>query len=686
MITVRALLEELFKELPYSKQTDEIRENAARALGEGYQEKISSGANALRAAGELLCRFDTAEKAAEAGGTDREHYLAAVQARHSHSGRELGRYFARVSAVSLLLALLLSLAICNSIQAIILPAPEYAIYVLAYIALSALLYRRYKRLCAEIAYEKICLSPSVKERLDVYSDRYMKRHLNCCLVLLAFAANFFTIFENRLLSTLNLEEFRGLAAVKLGELSLGLMLLLVSLFQVRAVLCALSPSRREAYRKYAHFVYKCCALFVPAVAIIFLAAGRVINNPFIVLYLAAALFIAVFALVNYRRRAELVIKNLRVNRKKLICLALAASIILGIGYMKRDVYVLEPYVSSIPRLEREYRRIEYDGQSGEYTIIAGEDDFRILQLTDIHLGGSAFSSFKDYKALEACRKLIEYAKPDLVVVTGDLVFPVGLFSLSFNNSAPVRQFAAFMRNLGVPWAFTFGNHDTEAMASANREEICALYEALSYNTSGTLLYPYVQPDIYGRSNQLIRIENPDGSLRQALFLIDSNDYYSPGLNEYDCIHDDQVCWYAERIGALRGEYGEQVSSMLFFHIPLQEYRTAYELLEQGSDEVRRYFGEIGETMISPICCSELPSALFDTAVELGSTRAMFCGHDHYNTISMEYMGIRLSYGMSIDYLAMPGIGRRTEQRGAELIYLHPDAGFEIEQIRLSDIE
>lgn len=125
--------------------------------------------------------------------------------------------------------------------------------------------------------------------------------------------------------------------------------------------------------------------------------------------------------------------------------------------------------------------------------------------------------------------------------------------------------------------------------------------------------------------------------------------------------------------------------MLFFHIPLQEYKEANDLYESGSDQVKYYFGEIGETMIDKICCSKYPSKLFDRAVALQSTKAMFCGHDHYNNISLEYQGIRLTYGMSIDYLAMPGIVKDVDQRGGILITLHHDSSFDIEQIKLIDI-
>ncbi|MCF0136802.1 MAG: metallophosphoesterase [Oscillospiraceae bacterium] len=446
-----------------------------------------------------------------------------------------------------------------------------------------------------------------------------------------------------------------------------------------------SPKLRREVRKYTVRCALICGAYIAAVTAAVLAFLRKSSNAYLVLYFAGAVFILVFAVLNLDKRKRLVTRNIRINKPRIVAFGMAAVLTLSVTVMQRDVYALTPYIMGVSEVEHKTHPVSYDEDTGVYTITADSGDFRILHLTDIHLGGSLVSSYKDYKALHACYKLIEETKPDLVIVTGDMVFPMGIMSMSLNNQAPVIQFASFMRNVGIPWAFTYGNHDTESMATGTREEICALYRSLSYKSSGNLLYPYVQPDIYGRSNQMIRIENPDGSIRQALFLLDSNDYTGEGINKYDCIHDDQVDWYAEQVRLLRDEAGETVPSMLFFHIPLQEYRTAYELYEQGISEVKYFFGVVGETMINPICCSELPSRLFETAVGLGSTQAMFCGHDHYNNISLEYEGIRLSYGMSIDYLAMPGIDKSDAQRGAELITIHGDSGFDLCQIRLSDI-
>lgn len=158
------------------------------------------------------------------------------------------------------------------------------------------------------------------------------------------------------------------------------------------------------------------------------------------------------------------------------------------------------------------------------------------------------------------------------------------------------------------------------------------------------------------------------------------------MNEYDYIHDDQVEWYKDNILRLEKEEHQKISSMVFIHIPLQQYKTAYELYEKGSEEVTYYFGSNDEEMIDKVCASKYPSKIFDVALDLGSTKAFFCGHDHYNNMSLGYKGIRLTYGMSIDYLAMPGISKDTKQRGATLITLHEDSTYDIKQVPLTSIQ
>lgn len=378
-------------------------------------------------------------------------------------------------------------------------------------------------------------------------------------------------------------------------------------------------------------------------------------------------------------------KEKRRRRVAILLVSLLLVTVVCVGMMRSGTWYIQPYISTIPYIEHKNHNILYDKNTGTYTIRRMDDEeFRILQLTDIHLGGSFMTYKKDLKALQAVYDLIAATNPDLVVVTGDFVFPLGFESFSFNNYTPVMQFASFMRNIGIPWALTYGNHDTEFIATHTEEELDNMLGEFCYEKTGTLLYSSVHPDISGRSNQMILIQNADGQANQALFLIDSNSYASGKINDYDFIHDDQVDWYRQSVEQLSEQYGKTISSLLFTHIPLQEFKTAYDLYQKDSEEVTYYFGKIGEAN-EAICCSQYSSKLFDTMVDLNSTKGVFVGHDHYNNISLEYKGIRLTYGMSIDYLAMPGIENKTEQRGGTLITLHNDSSFDIKQIKLTEI-
>lgn len=682
---IKNIVNELFDGISYSKQSEEMKTKVEEALDKKSSEYEKTEPSTLSAEGKVMYEYGTLEKAAEISSTTKNDLINIIDRKPTHGKRELRKDFVKGKTLSIVLALLIMNIVTNIVHCFLLSAPLYLVNTAIEMVISYFLLKQYKKICNRLSYNTICFDSDAKKKYDIYLDRYKKRHINFTYVLLAFLVEFSKIFENATLVKLTTEEIVGLADSEIWVTTIGVALFIYSLFTVKLLLCASSNEAHKAYRKYMQFQYIECGIFALCATVVTVILRQFINNPFPVLYIMTVIFIAVNLLINYHRRIVIVIQNIRVNRTRIACFTMVIVLLMSLAYMRKDVYVLQPYIGSVSAVEHNESEISYDDATGEYTITTSSDDFKILHLTDIHLGGSIFSSYKDYKALEACRKLIEYTKPDFIVVTGDMVFSMGIMSFSFNNEAPVREFAAFMRNIGIPWAFTFGNHDTEAISTASVEEITDLYKSLSYKSSGKLLYPYTQPDITGRSNQLIQIRNEDGTIRQALFLIDSNDYMAGIINNYDYIHDDQVDWYADQVKRLNQEEGKIVPSMVFFHIPLQEYRTANQLYEEGNDEVKYYFGKIGETMIDKICCSEYPSKLFDTAVELGSTRAMFCGHDHYNNISLEYKGIRLNYGMSIDYLAMPGIDKKTEQRGAELITIKKDSTFDIKQIRLSDI-
>ncbi|MDO4863449.1 MAG: metallophosphoesterase [Ruminococcus sp.] len=526
--------------------------------------------------------------------------------------------------------------------------------------------------------------------LRARSDKYTKRLFNSVALLIGAVFIFigsemsFFVFGNSKSAELAENFFSNMIEVQIPLFLLVKNIILHRLLRKRISL----PDEKKA-RRYGILITAFSLVYWVGVTVFTVAARSSFSYPANIFIGAAFIFALIIIVLDLTARRRVTFRNLVFNPRRFAVVTAAA--VLGGGFMllQRDTWYTQSYINSVPVVEHNTHKIEYDEETGVYTITSSTEDFKILHLTDIHIGGSLYSYNKDMKALRACYAEIEHTQPDLVLVTGDLCFPLGIMSMSLNNSAPVQQFAAFMRNTGIPWAFTYGNHDTENLSTLNKTELNEVYTSLSYKTSGNLLYPYVQPDVMGRNNQLIELRNTDGSLNTGLFMIDSNAYTGEGINVYDYIHDDQVEWYAEQVGRMNSEAGRTVNSFVFFHIPLQEYKTATELYLDGSDEVTYYFGENpgdhGGITNDLVCCSDYPSKMFDTALELGSTTGFFCGHDHYNNASIEYKGIRLTYGMSIDYLAMPGIAKETKQRGAELITIHPDSTWDLEQIPLTSI-
>ncbi|MDO4492600.1 MAG: metallophosphoesterase family protein [Clostridia bacterium] len=514
-----------------------------------------------------------------------------------------------------------------------------------------------------------------KDRFDKYA-----RHSSYAILFMLWQFPMAAIDSFRIVvSSREVEWARGMT-VALIELVLVSFFVIKNLRMLASVCETAEFGNLPAYKRVMRRAVLSALVYWFVAGVVWFLFDRIFVLDILTFFSAVYFFMTVRFHVKVLR--GVVYKPRKFNKWVVAAVAVPVCAVLLYSWMSRDHWLTQPYINSVPYIAERRTKIAYDDDTGVYTVTKPAGEFRILQLTDIHIGGSVLSYDKDDLALKTVFELLKATKPDLVVVTGDLSFPMGVSSFSFNNTASVQQFAAFMRNTGIPWAFTYGNHDTEAIAATGADTLDELYRALSWKTSRTLLYPYVQPEITGRSNQLIELRNEDGALVQALFLLDSNAYMDGGLNNYDYIRKDQIDWYAAEVARLSAEAGKTVPSLMFFHIPLPEYRTAYELAQSGDPSVTWHYGTNGEG----ISCSTGNDGLFDTIVGLGSTKAVFCGHDHYNNASITYRGVRLTYGMSIDWLVEPGIARSMSQRGATLITVADDGSFGIRPVPLESLD
>ncbi len=385
--------------------------------------------------------------------------------------------------------------------------------------------------------------------------------------------------------------------------------------------------------------------------------------------------------------------------KIILGIIIALAVIFGGFAIANEInkIAMNKYIDSFESVEYENQLTpQYDEDGVAYFVTDG--DFKVMHLTDVHIGGGVLSVQKDKMAINAVAAMITAEKPDLVVATGDISFAVP-WSGTINNAYAHNYFKRLMENLGVYWTVTFGNHDSEAYDYYKRDKVAEMYEDEDMKYC---LFDSDDGEIYGEGNHVINVKNSSGLITKSLIMMDTNAYTDEdplGINWiYDNIHEDQIEWYRgviEKYSAYNqsrlinmeisgeptpanAEDFTTVQSLLFVHIPIMEVRDAVDLYleEADTDELKYLSGKIGED--APyVYCSEINEQMFETMLELDSTKAMFYGHDHLNNLVVEYKGITLSYGYSIDYFAYAGIHKIGSQRGCTVINCSPDTSFEI---------
>ena len=312
--------------------------------------------------------------------------------------------------------------------------------------------------------------------------------------------------------------------------------------------------------------------------------------------------------------------------------------------------------------------------------IPADRDFRILKLTDLHLGFGLISKGRDRLALDAVRIIIKRSRPDMIVLTGDSVFPFLPKAGTLNNRKQAKKLMAFLDGFQIPYTLVFGNHDCEMGSTCNKEELAQLFKKGKY-----CIFTEGRRALTGVGNFLIELVDNSGKVLLPLVMLDSNMYREGGwfYSGFDCIKEDQVDWCMERLNALK-QQNPDIKAMAFFHMPLREFKEAYEKMKLGDRSVLYRHGSIGEKN-EYFGISKYEGTFFERAAENGVIKWMFCGHDHLNTLSLIYKGIQMTYGMSIDYLGYKGIKKSYIQRGGTLITRKVNGSVDIKMVPLGAV-
>ena len=303
-----------------------------------------------------------------------------------------------------------------------------------------------------------------------------------------------------------------------------------------------------------------------------------------------------------------------------------------------------------------------DGYATVFIPDGGDLDIMVLSdpQTDYYEKYKVVGSPGNDKTYEFIEDFVKETDPDLVVINGDLV----MMDVAVSQVPYFERYAEIFERLETPWTFAFGNHDCDALYSAtddaeDPDSQCTKAALISY-LAGKYPHCLMNSDPAcedGYGNHFVNVRTETGKLVYTLCLFDC--VYTSRLAEpQDVPTAGQVKWYADTINALSdGEYGEDrnsdeiVPSVIFNHIGIPEFKTAWEEAWNDGDPTEAYhYGHwLQGNYTSNYGNRPESEQIFAVAKELGSTKAIFMCHHHDNDFSVDYEGIRLTFGQHSGY-------------------------------------
>lgn len=296
-------------------------------------------------------------------------------------------------------------------------------------------------------------------------------------------------------------------------------------------------------------------------------------------------------------------------------------------------------------------------ESGREPVVLQLSDTQIIDASQERYADRLGSTGDTYWAPEkinerlydSLTETIETTQPDLILLTGDLVY--GEFD---DNGTMFQSLVAKMESFGIPWAPVFGNHDNESAMGVDWQ--CEQFE----NAEHCL---FKQRTLTGNGNYTVGIKQ-DGVLKRVFFMMDSNGCGSLHANSLVNGHttstvgfgQDQMDWsigLAEDIQEL-----SPVTKISFaFHIQIYAFKDAYAKygftnsntinnpinIDKLDNKAEGDFGYIGRDLKGPWDASYT----FYNRMKAVGVDSIFVGHEHCNSASVVYDGIRFQFGQKM---------------------------------------
>lgn len=231
----------------------------------------------------------------------------------------------------------------------------------------------------------------------------------------------------------------------------------------------------------------------------------------------------------------------------------------------------------VPSLQRSFTSQAISSEKSNRPLLffqkrpSGRNEFKIIQITDIHLGEAEDLDWgpqqdrKTWKALDAV--LTAEAPIDLIVLGGD---QLTANNCKDNATAYYQELGTFLTTYGIPWALIFGNHDDTDFETNDGQRIPPKYlrkDLLAMDQSFLLSLTQSGPEaIDGTTNYVLDIYHPSKNnetsrtVAAEIFFLDSG-----GGSIEKAITDSQVNWVRNLAAQ------SQVPAVAFQHIPTQAH-------------------------------------------------------------------------------------------------------------------
>lgn len=263
-----------------------------------------------------------------------------------------------------------------------------------------------------------------------------------------------------------------------------------------------------------------------------------------------------------------------------------------------------------------------------------DHEFTILQLTDLHYGDS---TGRNRMNVDITNKLIDMAKPDMVVITGDAISGYawdqstkGFFLKNW------KLFTQPFLEKKVLYAYIMGNHDNQA--DYNYQQIADLEKSHPYSLfAGD---SSIDPDSISnyKLEVLSSFENKKHTPSAILWSFDSKDTGCLDVSKsWGCITTNQLDWYTKAGQDMKNTYNQKIDGLAFFHIPTVEFLYLWLF--------GKTYGFKGES----IGCPKRDTGVVRRFIKNDDIKAVFVGHDHDNDFGGNFFGVELVQGHKTGY-------------------------------------